>query len=197
METIDCRTVCAKLPTVNGEFRVMVFNNGGEHVALVKGGVKGRKNVLVRVHSECFTGDVLASLRCDCGPQLKESMRLIGREGGVLIYLRQEGRGIGLTKKVLAYRLQDEMGLDTVEANKAIGEAADSRDYLPAAEILKSLGVKSVRLLTNNPLKISDLKEHGVQISQRIPLVIKPNEHNRKYLATKRKKLHHLIPVVK
>ena len=186
----------AKLPTRYGDFRIYSFSGadgGAEHVAIVKGRIAGLKDVLVRLHSECLTGDALASLRCDCGEQLRASLRRIGRAPrGVLLYLAQEGRGIGLVNKVAAYHLQDH-GLDTVEANEALGFPADPRDYEAAAEMLKVLGVRSVQLMTNNPRKISGLQSQGIRVAKRIPLAMKPNPSNRHYLRTKREKLAHLI----
>ena len=186
----------AGLPTRYGSFRIVSFSGGGqegEHVALVKGRVTGEKDVLVRVHSECLTGDVFGSRRCDCGEQLDAALRRIGKAPkGVLLYLAQEGRGIGISNKVAAYHLQDH-GLDTVEANEALGFPADPRDYEAAAEMLKVLGVRSVQLMTNNPRKISGLQSQGIRVTKRIPLAMKPNPSNRHYLRTKREKLAHLI----
>jgi GTP cyclohydrolase II len=171
------------------------WNNrdGKEHVALVHGDVVEGDDVPVRLHSECLTGDVMGSLRCDCRDQLTEGLRTIQREGrGILLYLRQEGRGIGLLNKIRAYALQ-ESGLDTVEANQALGFRDDERDYAVAAHMLRSLGVKSVRVVTNNPDKIRQLEQHGVTVSGRIPHVIPPNEFNRFYLETKARRSGHLI----
>jgi GTP cyclohydrolase II len=186
----------AGLPTRYGSFRIVSFAGGGqegEHVALVKGRVTGETDVLVRVHSECLTGDVFGSRRCDCGEQLDAALRRIGRATkGVLLYLAQEGRGIGISNKVAAYHLQDH-GLDTVEANEALGFPADTRNYEFAAEMLRILGVRSVRLMTNNPQKISELQRHGIRVTKRIPLEVEANPANRQYLRTKREKLAHLI----
>ncbi len=186
----------AGLPTRYGSFRIVSFSGGGqegEHVALVKGRVTGEKDVLVRVHSECLTGDVFGSRRCDCGEQLDAALRRIGKSPkGVLLYLAQEGRGIGISNKVAAYHLQDH-GLDTVEANEALGFPADTRNYEFAAAMLKILGVRSVRLMTNNPQKIAELQRHGIRVSKRIPLEVEANPANRRYLRTKREKLAHLI----
>ncbi|MCX6834067.1 MAG: GTP cyclohydrolase II, partial [candidate division Zixibacteria bacterium] len=158
-----------------------------------KGEVAGKKSVLVRMHSSCLTGDVLGSLRCDCGPQLYEAMRRVDDEGlGVVIYMRQEGRGIGLANKILAYKLQDQ-GRDTVEANNDLGFAADLRDYGVGAQILVDLGLTSIRLLTNNPRKVIGLKGYGLEIAKRVPLEVPVSEHTHKYLETKRDKLGHLL----
>jgi GTP cyclohydrolase II len=186
----------AELPTRFGHFRLVGFWNnrdGKEHVAMVHGDVVGAADVAVRLHSECLTGDVMGSLRCDCRDQLTEGLRAIQREGrGILLYLRQEGRGIGLLNKIRAYALQ-EQGLDTVEANQALGFRDDERDYAVAAHMLRSLGVKSVRVVTNNPDKIRQLAQHGVEVSGRMPHVIPPNEFNRFYLETKARRSGHLI----
>lgn len=186
----------AELPTRFGHFRLVGFWNnrdGKEHVAMVHGDVVGAADVAIRLHSECLTGDVMGSLRCDCRDQLTEGLRAIQREGrGILLYLRQEGRGIGLLNKIRAYALQ-EQGLDTVEANQALGFRDDERDYAVAAHMVRSLGVKSVRVVTNNPDKIRQLTQHGVEVSGRIPHVIPPNEFNRFYLETKARRSGHLI----
>lgn len=190
------RKVTARIPTEWGEFQLILYANSQddkEHLALVLGKVTGRSNVLVRVHSECFTGDVLGSQRCDCGEQLQRSMQKIGEHGrGVLIYLRQEGRGIGLLDKLRAYNLQDQ-GYDTVEANLLLGHQADERDYSIAAGILGDLQVRSVRLLTNNPAKILHLKQLGVAVSERVPLEGTVNTENADYLRTKAQRMHHLL----
>jgi GTP cyclohydrolase II len=186
----------AALPTRFGPFRLVGFWNnrdGKEHVAMVHGDVVGAADVPVRLHSECLTGDVMGSLRCDCRDQLTEGLRAIQREGrGILLYLRQEGRGIGLLNKIRAYALQ-EQGLDTVEANLALGFRDDERDYAVAAHMLRSLGVESVRVVTNNPDKIRQLEQHGVTVSGRIPHVIPPNEFNRFYLETKARRSGHMM----
>ena len=185
----------ASLPTRFGRFQVRVVKEKRrekEHLVVLRGEVKGRRAVPVRLHSECLTGDVMGSLRCDCRDQLVKSLRIIQRRGiGVLIYLRQEGRGIGLMNKIRAYSLQ-EKGYDTVEANQRLGFEGDLRSYDLAVRILKSLGVKSVALITNNPKKIRGLARGGIRISRRIPLVISPNRFNARYLKTKRAKLGHL-----
>lgn len=190
------RKVTARIPTELGEFQLMLYTNdrdGKEHLALVQGEVAGRSNVLVRVHSECFTGDVLGSQRCDCGEQLQRSLQKIAEnKRGVLIYLRQEGRGIGLLEKLRAYNLQDQ-GYDTVEANLLLGHQADERDYSVAARILEDLRVRSVRLLTNNPGKIRHLKKLGVDISERLPLEGTVNAENADYLRTKAQRMHHML----
>jgi GTP cyclohydrolase II len=186
----------ADLPTRFGPFRIVAFWNnrdGKEHVAMVHGDVVEGAEVPVRLHSECLTGDVMGSLRCDCRDQLTEGLAAIRREQrGVLLYLRQEGRGIGLINKIRAYALQ-EQGLDTVEANLALGFRDDERDYAVAAHMLASLQLRSVRLITNNPEKIRQLTQHGVQVAGRIPHVIPPNEHNRFYLETKARRSGHLM----
>jgi 3,4-dihydroxy 2-butanone 4-phosphate synthase/GTP cyclohydrolase II len=190
------RKVKARIPTRDGEFFLNLYTNNWDekdHLALVYGDVDGRSDVLVRVHSECFTGDVLGSQRCDCGEQLEAAMKMIAVAGeGVLIYLRQEGRGIGLLDKLRAYNLQDQ-GYDTVEANLALGHEADERDYTIAALILADLGVESVCLLTNNPLKIENLSKLGVPVTRRVPLEATPNAENAGYLFTKVIRMNHLL----
>lgn len=188
--------VCARIPTQEGEFQLCLYTSNQddkEHLALVLGDVRGKSNILVRVHSECFTGDVLGSQRCDCGEQLQRSMQRIAERGsGILIYLRQEGRGIGLLDKLRAYNLQDQ-GYDTVEANLVLGHQADEREYTIAASILKDQGVKSVHLLTNNPTKIEHLRLLGVPVLKRVPLEATVNAENASYLQTKVRRMHHLL----
>ncbi len=190
------RQVAARIPTRHGTFQLVLFSgtpDGKEHMALVMGEVQGRDNVTVRVHSECFTGDVLGSLRCDCGEQLERAMQMIAKAGqGVILYLRQEGRGIGLLDKLRAYNLQDE-GLDTVEANLRLGHQADERDYTVAALMLKDLGIHSVTLITNNPRKINELRALGISVRQRLPIEIVPRPENLRYLRTKAKRMDHLL----
>ena len=189
----------AKLPTDSGTFELVGFDNqldGKEHIAIVKGEVAGKENVLVRIHSECFTGDILGSYRCDCGSQLKKAMRTIEDKGeGIVLYLRQEGRGIGLINKIKAYKLQDS-GLDTVDANLALGFGEDERDYAVAAQMLKALGVKSVVLMTNNPAKIEGLENYGMKVVKRAEIEIKPNEVNEKYLRTKFERMGHKLHLI-
>lgn len=184
------------MPTKYGHFKLKMYRSrvtGLEHLALVKGRVDDGQSVLVRVHSECFTGDVLASERCDCGAQLHTAMEMIEKEGrGAVLYMRQEGRGIGLANKLHAYKKQEE-GMDTVEANVALGFAPDLRDYGEGAQILVDLGIRKVRLMTNNPCKIKGLDGYGIEISERVPIVIEPNEHDRRYLDTKREKMGHIF----
>ena len=186
----------ADLPTRFGRFQVLAFWNnrdGKEHIAIMHGNVIGRRDVPTRVHSECLTGDALGSLRCDCRDQLEVSLRAIARlPFGLVLYLRQEGRGIGLVNKMRAYALQDR-GLDTVEANLALGFRDDEREYSIAAHMLKSIGVESILLMTNNPRKVEDLSRFGIHISGRLPHVIPPNEFNRFYLETKRDKSGHIL----
>ena len=195
-EKLVVREQTVKLPTDYGPFDLHLYRNvtdGSHHLALVKGRVKGSQPVLVRVHSECLTGDVFASRRCDCGNQLHDALRRIGQEKkGVLVYMRQEGRGIGLPAKIKAYRLQ-ERGLDTVEANRKLGYPADLREYGIEAQILADLGVRRMRLLTNNPKKVVGLGGYGLELVDQVPIRSKPNPHNRKYLATKKKKLGHRL----
>ena len=184
------------LPTDHGHFRLSMYKSritGLAHLALVKGKVDDGEPVLVRVHSECFTGDVLGSERCDCGPQLHTAMEMVEREGrGAVLYMRQEGRGIGLENKLHAYRKQEE-GLDTVEANVALGFAPDLRDYGEGAQILEDLGISKVRLMTNNPCKVKGLDGYGIEIVERVPIVIPANAHDKRYLDTKREKMGHIF----
>ena len=195
-EKLVRRAAETKLPTRYGDFKLIVYEtevDSFQHLALVKGEVAGKPDVLVRVHSECFTGDVLGSLRCDCGAQLHQALRMIERAGcGVLVYMRQEGRGIGLINKVRAYALQDQ-GMDTVEANVHLGFDPDPREYGLGAQILNDLGITEMRLLTNNPIKRAGIEGYGLRVTGRVPLQIPPNEINRKYLETKREKLGHLL----
>lgn len=190
-----------ELPTSHGFFIAHAYRDINDdnldhvHMALVKGDVEGGRDVMVRVHSECLTGDVFGSLRCDCGPQLARAMEMIEAEGrGILLYMRQEGRGIGIAEKLKAYQLQ-EKGYDTVEANVALGFEADLRDYGIGAQILQDLGVASLRLITNNPRKVVGLQGYGLEIAERIPLVIPPNQYNERYLGTKESKLGHMLHV--
>jgi 3,4-dihydroxy 2-butanone 4-phosphate synthase/GTP cyclohydrolase II len=184
------------MPTEYGDFRAIAYANDVDdnvHMALVKGEIKGGDKVLVRVHSECLTGDVFSSRRCDCGEQLHNAMEMIEKEGdGVVLYMRQEGRGIGLANKLKAYALQDE-GLDTVEANIKLGFKEDLRDYGIGAQMLVDLGVRDMRLVTNNPKKIVGLEGYGLKVVERVPLEMKPHEKNIAYLETKKKKLGHML----
>ena len=198
----DISDVCVKViaiadfPTKFGSFQIVGFYNNHddkEHIAVVKGDICDEEEIPVRLHSECLTGDVMGSKRCDCGEQLVTSLRMIEEEGrGAILYMRQEGRGIGLLNKIKAYQLQD-FGLDTEEANVALGFEPDERDYAIAAHMLKSLHVKSVRLITNNPKKIVGLEKHNIEVVGRIPLVIEPNEYNKEYMRTKATKSGHLL----
>ena len=185
-----------KLPTKYGDFRIIIFKNEvdhKEHLMIVKGDVRGKSDVLMRIHSECLTGDVFGSHRCDCGEQLENALRCIEEQGeGIVIYMRQEGRGIGLTNKIKAYTLQDQ-GYDTVEANVKLGFPPDMREYSLAAQMLRELDVKSVKLLTNNPEKKEDLERWGITVSKRVPIVIKANSVNAKYLNTKKEKMRHML----
>src|SRR5690242_3331492 len=198
-EALVRRVAAANLPTDHGDFRVIAFESPIDretHVALVRGDIGDGENVLVRVHSRCLTGDVFHSARCDCGPQLDAAMERIAREGrGVLLYLNQEGRGIGLANKIRAYELQDQ-GLDTVEANERLGFKPDQRDYGIGAQILSDLGVRTMRLLTNNPRKFVGLQGYGLSVSEAVPLEIPASDHTRKYLKTKKDKLGHNLSSV-
>ena len=190
------RVEVVKMPTEFGDFDLYLYQSrldGQQHLALVCGQVTGLEGVLVRVHSECLTGDVFGSRRCDCGPQLQQAMRQVAKEGrGVIVYMRQEGRGIGLGPKLKAYKLQ-EQGYDTVEANVKLGYGMDLREYGLGAQILADLGLKTIRLLTNNPKKLVGLEGYGLKILEQVPIRVKPNVHNRKYLKTKRDKMGHLL----
>ena len=200
--TEDCPDICvrlvalAELPTRFGDYQVAAFWSHGdsrEHAAFIHGDVFAKGSVPVRLHSECLTGDAIGSLRCDCRDQLIESLERIGKmDTGIVLYLRQEGRGIGFANKIKAYQLQDE-GFDTVQANEMLGFKPDERDYGIAAYMLKALHVESIRIMTNNPEKVSDLRMHGVEIVDRIPVVVPPNSLNRPYLETKARKMGHLI----
>jgi 3,4-dihydroxy 2-butanone 4-phosphate synthase/GTP cyclohydrolase II len=190
------RVESVRLPTEYGDFDLLLYRSkldGQHHLALVKGEVAGKENVLVRVHSECLTGDVFRSRRCDCGPQLHQAMRQVSEAGfGVIVYMRQEGRGIGLAPKIKAYKLQ-EQGYDTVEANRQLGYGMDLREYGLGAQILVDLGLRTIRLLTNNPRKIVGLEGYGLEIVEQVPIRIPPNPHNARYLRVKREKLGHLL----
>ena len=190
------RVVSARIPTEYGEFELAYYNNtldDKEHLGFSMGDLSGGEDILVRLHSECLTGDIFGSRRCDCGEQLDRSMQLIAEEGqGLIVYLRQEGRGIGLQQKIHAYNLQD-AGHDTVDANLLLGHQADERDYTVAVRILEDLGIKSVRLITNNPLKISTLEEAGIKVSERVELDNFVNPENSQYLATKALRMNHWL----
>ena len=184
------------MPTDYGDFRMHLYQSkidGQEHVALVKGDVSGKVGVLIRVHSECLTGDVFGSRRCDCGPQLQKAMARIEQEGaGVILYMRQEGRGIGLAAKIKAYKLQEE-GLDTVDANLKLGYGMDLREYGIGAQILVDLGLRSIRLLTNNPKKMIGLEGYGLKVDEQLPITVEPNPHNERYLETKKSRMGHML----
>lgn len=192
------KKTCARIPAPEGEFELCLYTDDLEqkdHLALVLGDVEQGQDVLVRLHSECFTGDVLGSQRCDCGEQLHFAMQAISEEGrGILLYLRQEGRGIGLMNKLRAYNLQDK-GYDTIEANLLLGRDADERDYSIAASILKDLAVHSVRLLTNNPAKLDALTRQGILITERVAVPVTVNDENARYLYTKQARMRHLLPI--
>jgi 3,4-dihydroxy 2-butanone 4-phosphate synthase / GTP cyclohydrolase II len=199
-ETSQTQVRCAvetHLPTPYGEFRLRAYQNEIDdltHLALLMGNPEGKDNVLVRVHSACLTGDALHSLRCDCGEQLEAAFSRIGSEGeGVIVYMQQEGRGIGLLNKMKAYHLQDSEGLDTVEANQRLGLAPDLRDYGIGAQILKELGLRRIRLLTNNLTKVVGLGGFGLEVTERLPIEVEPNGHNERYLRTKQQKLNHVF----
>jgi GTP cyclohydrolase II len=199
MKASVTRKTSARIPTRHGDFQLCYYTNtldDKEHLALCMGDVASAGEVLVRIHSECFTGDVMGSLRCDCGEQLQRSLEMIAAAGvGIVLYMRQEGRGIGLLSKLQAYNLQDQ-GYDTVDANLMLGHEADERDYTLAAHMLQDLGVKAVRLITNNPLKISALEAGGIRVITRVPLAVAVNAENERYLLTKARRMRHLLPEV-
>jgi 3,4-dihydroxy 2-butanone 4-phosphate synthase / GTP cyclohydrolase II len=198
-EQLVTKVAEAKLPTKFGDFKIIAYRSTTdptEHVAVVMGNVNTEEPVLVRVHSQCLTGDVFHSLRCDCGDQIEIAMQRIAKEGrGVVLYMRQEGRGIGLHNKIKAYALQDK-GMDTVEANLALGFKADQRDYGVGAQILCDLGIRNLRLMTNNPKKMSGLSAYGLKIVEQLPITTKPNVHNKRYLKTKQDKMGHLLKII-
>jgi 3,4-dihydroxy 2-butanone 4-phosphate synthase/GTP cyclohydrolase II len=195
-EKLVRRVAEAKLPTKYGEFKILAYKSdmdADQHVALVMGDIESEEPVLVRVHSECLTGDVFGSLRCDCGEQINVALEMIAREKrGVLLYMRQEGRGIGIHNKICAYELQDN-GLDTVEANLSLGFPADLRDYGIGAQILNDLKLNKIRLLTNNPKKVIGLEGYGLEVVETVPIIIKPNPYNKRYLETKKEKMGHIL----
>ena len=199
-ESIVQRGEEVTMPTQWGDFHLIPFkqkSNGLEHIALIKGDISDGQPVLVRVHSSCATGDIFGSMRCECGEQLHKAMELIEQEGrGVVVYLNQEGRGIGLMEKIRAYKLQEE-GLDTVEANLHLGHKADERDYGVGAQILQQLGIQQMRLLSNNPIKRVGLEGYGLEVVETLPLEIEPNEHNSFYMHTKKDRMGHILPHLK
>jgi 3,4-dihydroxy 2-butanone 4-phosphate synthase/GTP cyclohydrolase II len=198
-ERLIKKEVVIDLPTKHGDFKLHLYQDlisKEHHIALVKGNPSGKKNVLVRVHSSCVTGDIFHSLRCDCGDQLQRSMELVNKEGmGVVLYMHQEGRGIGLANKLHAYNLQQKKGLDTVQANVALGFPPDLRDYGIGAQILVDLGLSTIRLLTNNPRKIIGLEGYGLKVTKRMPIEITPNKNSLRYLMTKKRKMGHILNI--